>query len=584
MGNLQSNSIRMLLLACIVVVEGSLFAQVPTVIIREGEQLADDKSELVTSLFNTAQNEALGYVFVVQTTGSVRHVWGDPVGGTGNVLRTEGTFGNLVQTSLETFIGFNDTGQISYSAVSNDTGSGETSLDGMWVDDLVILNEGDPAPGIPGHFSTFNSRPGIDMLGQPYWLGGTSTTTATELRVLYFGTNPAPLLRGGDSVPGIAAPIEDEGLDFDFKISALGTNFIIPVTLNSDFATDNLMVLNGEAMMVGGDFLREGTTVPASIGGTAGETWSSFDFLGITESGSYLVTGDTSGNIAIDEFVLIDEEFVLREGDQIDGLTIAGSIESAAYTEAGDWAVIWDVNDSGSNVEALIVNGALILKEGDLVDWNGDGVIDSMDEGATLDEFTGIDSMSLSAPASNGDIFVCFAADCEVNGQDLAGGFRIAIPGDDGPTEVPADNLTVFRGVVNSGGLEETTMSDDARLSMLPGFTISSGEAPVWLIFDANLSTDAPAMLEAKYESQAGTPGLTATLEAWNWVAGSYDVLDETAAPFNTDMIVVTELVVADHVEAGTNAVRSRLGWRRTGFTINFPWEVRIDHFVWLQQ
>ena len=54
------------------------------------------------------------------------------------------------------------------------------------------------------------------------------------------------------------------------------------------------------------------------------------------------MTGDTSGDIAIDEFVLIDEEFVLREGDQIDGLTIAGSIESAAYTEAGDWAVIWD--------------------------------------------------------------------------------------------------------------------------------------------------------------------------------------------------------------------------------------------------
>ena len=78
MRNLHSNSIRMLLLACIVVVEGSLFAHVPTVIIREGEQLADDKSELVTSLFNTAQNEALGYVFVVQTTGCLLYTSPSP--------------------------------------------------------------------------------------------------------------------------------------------------------------------------------------------------------------------------------------------------------------------------------------------------------------------------------------------------------------------------------------------------------------------------------------------------------------------------------------------------------------------------
>jgi len=150
--------------------------------------------------------------------------------------------------------------------------------------------------------------------------------------------------------------------------------------------------------------------------------------------------------------------------------------------------------------------------------------------------------------------------------------------------EVPASELDVFRGNVLSGGLAETTMSDDQRLIMNPGFTINSTEAPVWLIFDANLSTDTPTSLSLQYEAQAGTPGLTGTLESWNFTNGVYDILDETDPVFNNDSVVTANALVADHVEPGTAAVRTRLGWRQTGFTINFPWEIQVDQLIWLQQ
>ena len=160
---------------------------------------------------------------------------------------------------------------------------------------------------------------------------------------------------------------------------------------------------------------------------------------------------------------------------------------------------------------------------------------------------------------------------------------NLALPKFGVVSAVPANNLTVFRGNVVSGGLSETTMSDDQRLLMNPGFTINSAEAPVWLIFDSVLGSDSPGSLDISYEASAGTPGLTGTVEAFNWSTSSYEIVGESDAQFNSDVVVSTSLAPASHVESGTAAVRTRIGWRQTGFTINFPWEVRVDHVIWLE-
>ena len=149
-------------------------------------------------------------------------------------------------------------------------------------------------------------------------------------------------------------------------------------------------------------------------------------------------------------------------------------------------------------------------------------------------------------------------------------------------TIVPAA-FTVSRGIQIGGSLADALESDDSRLRFNPGFTINETEAPVWLIFDAALASDSPASLEIAVESQAGTPGLTATFEAFNWNSSAYEIVDATAASFNTDAVVSVDLSsgISNYVQSGSGAVRSRIGWRQTGFTINFPWEVRLDQMVW---
>jgi hypothetical protein len=151
---------------------------------------------------------------------------------------------------------------------------------------------------------------------------------------------------------------------------------------------------------------------------------------------------------------------------------------------------------------------------------------------------------------------------------------------------VAPDTLTVFRGLQIGGMLEDVFQSDDSRVRFNPGFTLNSSEAPVWLIFDGTLPNDSPGSLEIVLESQAGTPGLTHTLEAWNWTSLAYDVVNIADASFNSDTVVTVDLSsgISDYARPSSGSVRTRVGWRKTGFTINYPWEVRVDQIVWRVQ
>ena len=425
-------------------------AQTATALLREDDPLPGAAGETVSSLSNPAVNHVGGFALTVNTSGSgttLSHIWGHATGGPGNVIVTEGTYGNLQQTSFESFHGFSNAGMPCYSATSTDTVSGTTGLDGVWVGTTVVLNEEDPVPTLPGQFSTFNSRPAITAEGMPTWVGGYSTNQggSTQNRALFYGFGILPLLKGGDFVGGIGEPIESgsSNIDFDYRFSASGTNYITPVLVDTGSSTDDgVIVSNGAAVMRGGGVLREAMPVPLAVGGLAGENWDNFDFMGITESGMILVTGDTDAATTMDEFVLVGDTIMMREGDIIaagvDLYTVSGSIEGGYLNEDGDWAVIWDITDiGGTNVEALLFDGELLLKEGDAVDLDGDGVIEPA---SILANFTGITTLVMGDRQPNGILSIYFTADIDTQGtssssDDTEGLFRIdlevGIPGDD---------------------------------------------------------------------------------------------------------------------------------------------------------
>jgi hypothetical protein len=72
----------------------------------------------------------------------------------------------------------------------------------------------------------------------------------------------------------------------------------------------------------------------------------------------------------------------------------------------------------------------------------------------------------------------------------------------------------------------------------------------------------------------------------YNWNTAQYVVVGTNAASFNNDATNNYNVTsgIANYVQAGTGQVRSRFGWRRTGFIFLFPWTVSIDRVVWIPE
>ena len=410
-------------------------AQVASALLHEDDELLP--GETISSIGNTAVNHVGGFACGLSTVGSgttISRIWGNATGGPGMLMRSEGTFGFYEQTSFESFYGMSDTGQLAYSPMAINIITGETGLDGAWLDDLPVLVELDPVPSLPGMYSVFNSRPGVTGDGIIHWVGGFTDTQggSTQNRAIFKGLGAIPLIKGGDVLPGIPEPVDLGGsIDFDWRVSRFGSYWIDQVLVDALSGLDGVMVINGAPVMAEGGILRENDPIPDAVGGLPGELWDNFDYMGIGEAGDYLITGDTNASSDFDEFILINGQIILREGDMIDlyGMpaTLSGSIEGAYQNEDLDWAVIWDVDDAGgNNIEALILNGEILLVEGDLVDWNGDGVIDGDDNGGIVDNFTGMSALTIG-PRIGGVVNVYFTADISFAGDELEGFFCLPV-------------------------------------------------------------------------------------------------------------------------------------------------------------
>ena len=148
---------------------------------------------------------------------------------------------------------------------------------------------------------------------------------------------------------------------------------------------------------------------------------------------------------------------------------------------------------------------------------------------------------------------------------------------------VNADDFNVLRGFHVAGVLSDTFESDDSYLKFTSGLTINSAEPPVWIEFEGTLPSDSPTSLSVTLEAQAGTTGLTQTIEMFNWNTGQYEQVDAQSASWNEDSIVTVELTffISDFVQGGTGAVETRVGWNDTGPILNYPWTICIDQVVW---
>jgi hypothetical protein len=409
---------------------GALPAQTASGLLREGDLLTGAPAgHVVNSLNASNTNVNGGFVVGVNSSDGVTtlsHAWGSADGSAPTVLQTEGTYGPLVQTSFESFLGLANNGTVSYSA--SGTGGPVGSFDSVWLGATPVAVQGDPHPTLPGQWWVFASRPGVTGDGVPYFVGGISNSLggSTQNRGLFYGLACTPLLLGGDVLPNLPEPLSPSNtVSFDYRVSTLGTTYIAEVEMQGASVTsanDNAIVIGGSGLVLGGSLVQEGVLVPVSVGGDGLESWDNFDNAGIAESGAWFFTGDTDGAAATDEILVHNGLIRFREGDTIDGQIVTGAIEGAFMNESGAVAYVWDIDDgAGGSLEALFFEDTLLLVEGDEVDWDGDG---NLDAGFVVTDLTGIAAVSVGADAR-----VYFTVDVDINGGGVLEAFCFFDPG-----------------------------------------------------------------------------------------------------------------------------------------------------------
>ena len=149
-------------------------------------------------------------------------------------------------------------------------------------------------------------------------------------------------------------------------------------------------------------------------------------------------------------------------------------------------------------------------------------------------------------------------------------------------TDVNADSLNVVRGFQVGGTLADVQQSDNSYLEFQPGITLNPDEPPVWLEFTGTSPTDGPASLSFKIESHADTVGIGKSIEFYNYLSGSYEMV-HSAAETTADSVVAIQVDgdISRFVESGTGQLKVRLGWLTQGPVLLFPWTISLDQLNW---
>lgn len=327
------------------------------IVLKQGDVLGTS----AVSALNTPWTDGNGNVgFVGSLADAQRFIWWNngPVFFSGNALP-------LVLTGSESTMGVDNNGGFVYSPAVD----GE---DAVFTQVGTLLRAGDPLPPLPGLYSSFNSRPTMLPDGTAYWIGGSATTpTGSSSNRHLFRADPADpggmtrVLGGGDIIEG--KMIKTTASNFDYWISDNGAHHIHVLDMN--------VTLNEHVYLDGVFVAQEGSPTGQ------GDNWSTFDVVGVNNDGHYIFTGDTDGLTATDEFLAYDGLIAVREGDVLDGVTIASgaTFRAAAINDLNQVAHLWGVTTAewlffGEGAD--LAGSSLLLAVADSIDVDGDETAD----------------------------------------------------------------------------------------------------------------------------------------------------------------------------------------------------------------
>jgi PEP-CTERM motif-containing protein len=383
------------------------------IIIKEG----DIFGARTVSTLNAPFTDGFGKVgFVAAFSDNTRGIWHS----SGFVFNSSDALPNSL-TGGEGTMGVSNSGNFIYSPSFN-------GGDAVYTAGGKLLADGDAVPNNPGLFSVFNSRPTMLPNGTAHWIGGTSTTSggSTSNRHLFRATNPnnpmsiSRVLGGGDVIAG--KTISTAASNFDYDISDNGSHHVHILDMVTGSSTNNVHVYRDGAFVA-----------QESLPVGDGTNWENFDGVYVNNAGDWLLHGDTTGATTSDEFIAFKGQIKVREGQTIDGTTLAtgASVNAASIDNKNNVVHTWGWGTGATAQEHLffgdaddLLNGVRLLSRNDQIDSNGDSIADW-----TITDFeaSGVIGPGLDL-AEDGFVYVEVSMIPVAGGTEIESILRLAVP------------------------------------------------------------------------------------------------------------------------------------------------------------
>jgi hypothetical protein len=323
----------------------------------------------------------------------ISHVFGTATVGPPGMLLNEATINDIDQAWYGPMVAISNAGDVSVTARVLGAPFGFQSS--LWRGTVVRALQGQSAPSNSGHYWRYAAKPHLTSSGDLYWQGGLADDNVhgspTVLSGFFTGSSAAPVLLGGTAVSGLPANLSAiDAVGPASALSASGNHFLIVARMDVSPLSNEVLVMDGIGLAVGGSLIRESSEV-AAVGSLSGETWNRFDHLGVNNSGEWAAAARTLVGSTPYSLLLEDGDIVFRSGNTIGDHVLGDTILGMAMNNDGDVVHAWRLN--GLAGEALFLNDLPILQRGDVVDFNGDG---SVDDNYVVSEFSRLGAVTIA--------------------------------------------------------------------------------------------------------------------------------------------------------------------------------------------
>jgi hypothetical protein len=102
------------------------------------------------------------------------------------------------------------------------------------------------------------------------------------------------------------------------------------------------------------------------------------------------------------------------------------------------------------------------------------------------------------------------------------------------------------------------------------------------MIVEGTSPSLAPLELGFLVEARVSTPGLSQTIEMFNFVTGQWELVNTRAAT-TVDSIAHAHVTTnpARFIRQSDGLVRTKVGYKTVGLTLHYPWSASIDRSHW---